>query len=78
MRTELNVGNIVIVTAEHPDGSSANTHGDIGIITVKEKVTDEVDYTVHTACSDYMYGRDQLRLATQEEIENEFRRLLTR
>ena len=59
-------GDIVVVTVEHPDGVKTVTKGDMGIITEKE-VTFEMDYTVHTGSSDYKYGGDQIRLATQEE-----------
>ena len=60
-------GDIVVVTVEHPDGSRMITKGDIGIITEKELLGTEIDYTVHTWGSDYVYGGNQLRLATQEE-----------
>lgn len=60
-------GDIVIVTVKHPDGSETVTKGDMGIITKKEMTEFGIDYTVHTWSSDYLYGGDQLRLATQEE-----------
>lgn len=59
-------GDIVVVTVEHPDGVKTVTKGDMGIIIDKED-TFEMDYTVHTWSSDYVYGEDQIRLATQEE-----------
>lgn len=60
-------GDIVVVTVKHPDGSETVTKGDMGIITKKELTEFGIDYTVHTWSSDYLYGGDQLRLATQEE-----------
>lgn len=60
-------GDIVVVTVDHPDGSETITKGDMGIITEKEVLGLEIDYTVHTWNSDYIYGEDQIRLATQEE-----------
>lgn len=60
-------GDIVIVTVDHPDGSETNTKGDMGIITEKETTKFGIDYTVHTWSSDYVYGANQFRLATQEE-----------
>lgn len=59
-------GDIVVVTVEHPDGVKTVTKGNIGIITEIESEFGS-DYTVHTWSSDYVYGEDQLRLATQEE-----------
>lgn len=64
---EFHIGNIVIVTVKNPDGSKTSTKGDMGIITEKEITEFGIDYTVHTWSSDYVYGADQLRLATQEE-----------
>lgn len=64
---EFHRGNIVVVTVDHPDGSATNTKGDMGIITEKETTEFGIDYTVHTWSSDYLYGADQIRLATQEE-----------
>ena len=58
---------IVVVTVKHPDGCKTVTNGDIGIITKKETTEFGLDYTVHTCNSDYLYGDDQIRLATQEE-----------
>lgn len=60
-------GDIVVVTVEHPDGTGTVTKGNMGIITEKEVMGYGIDYTVHTWSSDYVYGGDQLRLATQEE-----------
>ncbi len=60
---EFHKGDIVVVTVKHPDGSKTVTKGDMGIITE----TTEFGITVHTWSSDYIYGVDQLRLATQEE-----------
>jgi hypothetical protein len=64
---EFHRGDIVVVTVKHPDGSETVTKGDIGIITEKEITGLEIDYTVHTWSSNYLYGGDQIRLATQEE-----------
>lgn len=60
-------GDIVVVTVKHPDGSETVTEGDMGIITDKQVLGLEIDYTVHTWSSDYIYGGEQIRLATQEE-----------
>lgn len=60
-------GDIVVVTVEHPDGVKTVTKGNMGIITEKKIRELEIDYTVHTWSSDYVYGGNQLRLATQEE-----------
>ena len=60
-------GDIVIVTVDHPDGSKTNTKGEMGIITEHETTEFGIDYTVHTWSSDYVYGIDQIRLATQKE-----------
>ena len=64
---EFHRGDIVVVTVKHPDGSKTVTKGDMGIITKKETTASGIDYTVHTWNSDYLYGVDQLRLATQKE-----------
>lgn len=64
---EFHRGDIVIVTVDHPDGSETVTEGDMGIITEKETTEFGIDYTIHTWSSDYLYGGDQIRLATQEE-----------
>lgn len=64
---EFHRGDIVIVTVKHPDGIATVTKGDMGIITHKEIMKFGIDYTVHTWSSDYLYGGDQIRLATQEE-----------
>lgn len=64
---EFHRGDIVVVTVKHPDGSETVTRGEMGIITEKEITEFGIDYTVHTWSSDYLYGGDQLRLATQEE-----------
>ena len=64
---EFHRGDIVVVTVKHPDGSKTVTKGDMGIITEKEITEFGIDYTVHTWSSDYLYGADQIRLATQEE-----------
>lgn len=65
---EFRRGDIVVITVEHPDGSKTVTKDDIGVIT--EKVISEfgINYIVHTWRNiHYVYGADQLRLATQEE-----------
>ena len=64
---EFHKGDIVVVTVKHPNGSKTVTKGDMGIITEKETTEFGIDYIVHTWSSDYVYGVDQLRLATQEE-----------
>jgi len=64
---EFHRGDIVVVTVEHPDGSKTVTKGDMGIITEKGTTESGIDYRVHTWSSDYLYGDDQIRLATQEE-----------
>ena len=64
---EFHRGDIVVVTVKHPDGSETVTKGDMGIITEKENTEFGIDYTVHTWSSDYLYGADQIRLATRQE-----------
>ena len=41
-------GDIVVVTVKHPDGSETVTEGDMGIITDKQALGLEIDYTVPT------------------------------
>ena len=74
----IGIGTIVKVTVAHPDGSIENTEGNIGVVSEIESfvTTDELDYTVHTMDSDYVYGIDQIREATPEEISYELYRLL--
>ena len=74
----IGIGTIVKVTVEHPDGSTENTEGNIGVVSEIESFNNELDYTVHTMDSDYVYGIDQIREATPEEISYELYRLLTR
>ena len=64
---EFHKGDIVVVTVKHPDGSRTVTKGDIGIITEKKITEFGIDYTVHTWGSNYLYGDNQIRLATKEE-----------
>jgi len=75
---EFRVGDIIIVTANHPDGSATVTEGDIGIITKTEITKFGIDYTVHTQNSDYLYGHNQIRLATQEEKDVKLIQLIMR
>lgn len=72
----MEIGDIVTVIVNHPDGIETITEGDIGFITKIENVTGEEDYTVKTINSDYLYGVNQIRLATEDEIKNEFIRLI--
>ena len=73
------VGTIVKVIADSPDGSTEKTKGNIGIITRIEIFLekDEVDYTVSNKSSDYLYAEEQLTEATVDEIKAELKRLLT-
>ena len=63
----MKVGDLVMVIVEHPDGSTENTFGNIGVISEIEHRIDDTDYTVHTMYSDYVYGEHQLRELTDEE-----------
>ena len=75
----MKIGSIVIVTVDHPDGSQKITKGDIGVISeIEHYVSSDTDYTVHTKTSDYVYGINQIREATDEECRKELYRLLTR
>ena len=73
-------GDIVKVIVEHPDGSTVETYGTIGVIARIEHFVsrpNETDYTVHTLSSDYVYEESQIREATPAEIKEELRRILT-
>ena len=59
------LGDIVIVIVDHPDGSSEDVFGTIGIISEIER--NNTDFTVRNRSSDYVYGADQIRLATDKE-----------
>ena len=64
----MELGALVIVTVDHPDGSIMPTLGDVGIITkIEHHVTYDDDYTVHTLFSDYVYGKDQIMELTDKE-----------
>lgn len=73
------VGTIVKVIADSPDGSTEKTKDNIGIITRIEIFLekDEIDYTVSNKSSDYLYTEEQLTEATVDEIKAELKRLLT-
>lgn len=67
----MELGTLVIVTVDHPDGSTTQTLGDVGIITkIEYHATFDDDYTVHTLHSDYAYGKDQIRELTDEECRD--------
>ena len=73
-------GDIVKVIVEHPDGSTVETYGNIGVITRIERLVtrpNDPDYTVSTLHTDYVYGEQQIREATPAEIKEELRRILT-
>ena len=64
----MELGTLVIVIVDHPDGSTTKTLGDVGIITkIEHHATFDDDYTVHALHSDYIYGKDQIRELTDEE-----------
>lgn len=67
---EIKLGSFVMVIVERPDGCTENvkTYGEIGVISKIEKVNDEYDYTVHNHVGDFIYGKDQLKLLTNEQI----------
>lgn len=67
------IGDIVFVTAKTPDGSTHITYGDVGVVT---KIYRDGDYEVHTKSSDYWYGEQQIRLATEDEIKAAFIELI--
>lgn len=75
----MKIGTIVVVTVDKPDGCDYTiTKGDIGVISeIEHHVSYDTDYTVHTKTSDYVYGIDQIREATDEECRKELYRLLT-
>lgn len=65
----MELGTLVIVTVDHPDGCpTTQTLGDVGIITkIEHYVTYGDNYTVRTLHSDYVYGKDQIRELTDKE-----------
>lgn len=76
---ELKLGDIVIVTVDHPDGATEETIGDVGIITrIEHHATYGDDYTVHTPYSDYAYGCDQIRELRDDECRVSLYNLLRR
>ncbi len=67
----MELGTLVIVTVDHPDGSTTQTLGNVGIITkIEHHATFDDDYTVHALHSDYIYGKDQIRELTDKECRN--------
>lgn len=73
------LGSIVMVIVDHPDGSTENVYGNVGVITTIERRKDgKYDYTVHTEASDYLYGVEQIREMTDEEIKFALYNLLMR
>ena len=73
-------GDIVKVITRHPDGSTENVYGQIGVITRIEHFAtrpNEPDYTVSTRYSDYIYGECQIIEAKPAELRAELRKILT-
>ena len=68
-------GSSVKVIVDHPDGSTENTFGEIGVITT---VIDNFDFEVHNHSGDYWYGADQIRELTDEECREALRKELMR
>lgn len=64
----MEIGDLVMVIVDNPDGSNDFTRGNIGVITnIQHFDNGSDDYTVHTPFSDYLYGIDQIRQITDEE-----------
>lgn len=73
------IGTIVMVIVDHPDGSTKNTFGEIGVVTkIEHHATYETDYTVHNHSGDYLYGKNQIRELTDEECRDALYNELTR
>lgn len=74
---EFKINDIVVITVNNPDGCTGDVLGSIGIIFNK----DSSDYEVWAKCDDkYMpmwFGAEQMRYASPEEINSEFRNLIT-
>ena len=73
---EVNVGSLVMIIVEHPDGSNTETYGDIGVVSKIENITGVCDYTVRTKNSAYLYGVEQIRLITDDECREALRNIL--
>ena len=77
----LEEGTVVVITAKHPAGCpTINVEGEIGLITriYKADVRNEYDYYVATRTNLWVYGEDEIREATDEEIKNELIEILSR
>lgn len=77
----LEEGTIVVITAKHPAGiPTINVEGEIGLITRidKDNVRNEYNYSVATRTNSWVYGEDEIREATDEEIKNELIEILSR
>ena len=75
----MGIGDIVAVIVNHPDGIMVDVQGNVGLITeVREREDKEFDYMVHTISSDFVYGGDQIRKATNTEVREALYEILSK
>lgn len=73
------LGDIVKVICDYPCGSSKYTKGNIGVVSeVFANPVGEIEYTVHTKSSDYVYVESELDKPEVFEVRAELKKLLTR
>ena len=73
----MKIGDFEVITVGHPDGVKTETYGDLGVIMQIENRDGVDDYYVHTRePGEFVYGKDQLRLATESEIKKAFYAIL--
>lgn len=74
------VGNVVTILVDHPDGSTENVKGLVGVVTAFYEGSDDYEpsWRINTDMYEggYLYGKTQFRKATENEMADTLRSFL--